>query len=293
MTERELLAGIDAGGTTFKCVVADRERNIVARKIVPTAKPDDTMQQCVSFFAEYKTQLSALGIGSFGPLDTDPTSRTYGTILKTPKPDWSMTPIKETFEQKLQIPVSIDTDVNAALRAESVSGAAKGARSAAYITVGTGIGAGISIDGIILSNPKHPEFGHIAVRRHPLDSDFEGICPFHAECLEGLASAAAFEARYGDARSLPMNHIGWRIEANYLAQACMSLVTTLRLEKVILGGGLMQATNLISLVRTEFIDLNADYLPFAKSEVSALISLPEHGADAGIRGAIELSEVIR
>ena len=289
MTERELLAGIDAGGTTFKCVVADRERNIVARKIVPTAKPDDTMQQCVSFFAEYKTQLSALGIGSFGPLDTDPTSETYGTILNTPKPDWSMTPIRTTFERELQIPVSIDTDVNAALRAELASGAAKGVRSAAYITVGTGIGAGISIDGAIVSNPKHPEFGHITMRRHPLDSDFEGVCPFHADCLEGLASAAAFEARHGDARSLPVNHIGWGIEANYLAQACMSLVATLRLERIILGGGLMQAANLISLVRAEFIDLNADYLPISKTEVSALISLPGHGADAGVRGAIEIA----
>lgn len=200
-----------------------------------------------------------------------------------------MTPLKSVFEERLQIPVAIDTDVNAALFGETVSGAAKGLRTAAYITVGTGIGAGIRVDGNILSDPAHPEFGHIAVRRHPLDADFEGVCPYHIDCLEGLASATAFEARYGCAKNVPTDHTGWQIEANYLAQACLSLVYTMRVEKIILGGGLMQATQLISLVRRQFAELNADYLSISEADISGLICLPAHGADAGIKGAIELA----
>ena len=289
MSKLGLVGGIDAGGTTFKCVIADRSGNIIARQRVPTSDPYITIERCVQFFQEQPKLINALGIGSFGPLDTDTESPTYGTILKTPKQNWSLIPIKSAFKEALGVPVTIDTDVNAALLAEQLTGAARGCSDAAYITVGTGIGAGICIAGRVISAPAHPEFGHIRMKRHPLDHDFPGVCPFHKDCLEGLASATAFEARYGDPRLLSQDHDGWRVEAYYLAQACINLVLTLRLTRVLLGGGLMQSPILIPLVREAFLKLNADYIPLANTDVADLIQPPEHASGAGVQGAIELA----
>lgn len=292
-----LIGGIDAGGTTFKCGLATVDGDILERAVVSTSTPETTIKGCAEFLksaAERRgNSIKALGVAAFGPLDIDPNSPTFGTIQKTPKPGWSMVPLKSRFERALNVPVAIDTDVNAALRAEMSSGAARHCFDAAYITVGTGIGAGICLGGQFAGAPTHPELGHILVKRHAEDLDFNGVCPFHGDCLEGLASAYAFETRYGDPRTLSLDHIGWRIEAYYLAQACINLVMFGRLKKIVLGGGLMRAEHLLPLVKTEFHSLNADYLPIDEGMVDELIQRSGHGDEAGLVGALCLARGVK
>ena len=287
-----MIGGIDAGGTQFKCGVASPEGDLLARADVPTTDPDRTVAACTAFFtqtaARLGTPLTRLGLASFGPLELDPASPHFGCFLTTPKPGWSGFALHAAFAAALKLPVTLETDVNAALLAERQSGAAEGVASAAYITVGTGIGAGIWARGGLLGQPSHPEFGHIAVQRHPLDKDFPGLCPFHSDCLEGLASAAAFTARFGDPRSVPEDHPGWRIEADYLAQACLSLIYSARVERILLGGGLMQAPLLIEHVRRAILRRNADYLALTEVDLATQIVLPKHGKDAGLIGALSL-----
>lgn len=290
---QNLFGGIDAGGTTFKCALADSKGNLLARQCIPTETPIDTINASVKFFRKREKVLGgrivALGIGSFGPLDLDPNSVDYGTILATPKRGWCMTPLKSMLEKNLNLPVVINTDVNAALLAESHSGVAKGFSNVAYITVGTGIGAGIMVNGNFLGLPSHPEFGHVSVNRHELDGDFSGVCSFHGNCLEGLASAPALEKRFGDPRQLSLEHNGWRVEAYYLAQACMTLVLTARLERIVIGGGLMQTSHLISLIREQFLMINKNYLPLSEHDVKKLIVYPRHSNEAGLKGALLLA----
>ena len=226
-----MLAVIDAGGTTFKCALATPEGDIVARQRVPTGTPEPTIRACLDFLRSAEeaasASITALGIACFGPLDVDESSETHGRLSSTPKPGWSHFPVKQAFAEALGVPVAIDTDVNAALLAEATDGAAAGERRAAFITVGTGIGVSLMQDGGLLAKPSHSEFGHICVAKHAEDV-FEGVCSFHRTCLEGLASAAAFEARWGDARLVPPDHVAWEIEADYLAQLCLSISLLLR-----------------------------------------------------------------
>lgn len=287
------LAGIDAGGTTFKCGLATLDGNLVAQHRVATTKPEETLQACAAFLRDESTnrggRLLALGIAAFGPVDVDPLSATYGKILDTPKAGWTNTDLRDAFTRHLSVPVCVDTDVNAALLAEMASGAARHAVSSAYVTIGTGIGAGICTPGGLAGKPKHPEFGHIRVQRHPADNAFRGVCVFHRDCLEGVASAPAFTARHGDPESLDVNHPGWDIEAYYLAQACLTLSLSFRLERIILGGGLMLAPNLLALVHRHYLELSGGYLGETIEEVEQLIALPGHGADAGLMGGLHLA----
>jgi fructokinase len=288
-----LLAAIDAGGTTFKCAIAKMGGGIIASQRFPTRSPEETLSACSDFFLQHMTDennLQALGIAAFGPLDVDSSSAHFGSILKTPKPGWSGVNLKAEFERRLSLPVNIDTDVNGALLAEMKWGAARECHSAAYVTIGTGIGAGIYANGDLLGKPHHPEFGHISVRRHILDRDFKGLCPFHTDCLEGLASAKALTHRFGDPKALSIYHKGWNIIANYLAQACMSLTLTARPERIILGGGLMLAPHLIGAVRKEFFSLMNGYLNQSLDDVNALIVLPVLGDDAGLWGGVKLAK---
>ena len=187
------------------------------------------------------------------------------------------------------VDAAIDTDVNGALRAEMKWGAARDAASAAYITIGTGIGAGIYAGGHYLGRPSHPEFGHIRVQRHPGDLNFAGVCPFHGDCLEGLASAASVWARFGNPEKLESDHLAWQIEAYYLAQACVSLTLTCRLEKIILGGGLMQASHLLGFVHDHYTALMGGYLAQSPEAVPALIVLPGLKGQAGLMGGVALA----
>lgn len=287
-----LLAGIDAGGTSFKCALSDAGGNILARQRFATVLPDDVINSCSEFLlAEAAAQggkLKALGIAAFGPVDVDPRSKLYGTILNTPKPGWSQTALRHAFETRLGVPVNLDTDVNGALLAELQDGAARDAQTAAYVTIGTGIGAGLFAGGALLGKPLHPEFGHIAIARHK-DDPFEGACPFHGDCLEGMASAKAFTARFGSPAELPADHAGWQIEADYLAQACWSLSLSFRPERILLGGGLMLADHLLEMVRAKYLVRSAGYLEQSADQIAKLITRPAHGDDAGLRGGLYLA----
>ncbi|MCF6328793.1 MAG: ROK family protein [Henriciella sp.] len=291
-SEKTLYAAVDAGGTTFKCGLATSDAELVATKRFPTSDPIETISSCCDYFLQTAKQrnatIKALGIGSFGPIDIDPSSDTYGAILNTPKPGWSGINLRQQFNTRMNVPVRIDTDVNAALAAEMAWGGAKGVTSAAYITVGTGIGAGIFANGDFLGKPKHPEFGHIQIKRHPSDTSFTGICPIHGDCLEGLASAASFTARHGSPESLPRSHSGWTIQANYLAQACVSLSLSLRVERIILGGGLMLAPYLLALVRSEYAKILNGYLGETEADIRQLITTPLLGDNAGLLGGAGL-----
>jgi fructokinase len=285
-----LVGGIDAGGTTFKCGISDTSGTLLEKRRIAVTRPEETLAACADFFrAAGARRIQALGIASFGPIDVDVASPHYGTILSTPKPGWSGTDLRSFFKEHLGIEPAIDTDVNGALLAEMTKGAATGAGSAAYMTIGTGIGAGIFVNGGFAGRPVHPEFGHISIRRHDSDSDFEGICPFHGDCLEGLASVTAMRARWGEPSSLPADHGGWNIIADYLAQACRALTLTLRLEKIILGGGLMLAPHMLSRVRKAYDAQLAGYLGAQALPGAALIETPQLGDDAGLIGALLLA----
>ena len=285
-----VIGGIDAGGTTFKCALATPTGEIRARARVAVSTPEQTLSGVRDFFrgalAAQGAKMAALGVASFGPVDIDPTSAHYGTILDTPKPGWSRFNLRESLQTALQVPVFLDTDVNGALRAEMTWGAAQGCKSVAYITVGTGIGAGIYSNGRFLGQPSHPEFGHIRVKRHPADTGFAGTCSFHGDCLEGLASAKAITARFGDPASLRAHHPMWEMEAYYLAQACLALVLTARVERIILGGGILLANGLIEKVRAAYDMLQNGYVQ--DHATADLIMTPGLGDDAGLKGGILL-----
>ncbi|QYI99742.1 ROK family protein [Thalassovita mediterranea] len=290
MSDNALHGGIDAGGTTFKCGLADASGALVATHRVPVTTPQETLATAAGWFIEQTGpgSLKSFGIASFGPIDVDPSSASYGTITGSAKPGWSGTNLRVHFAETLGLPVTLDTDVNGALLAEMSHGAARGCASAAYVTVGTGIGAGLYANGDFLGRPSHPEFGHIALRRRPGDEDFESVCPFHGDCLEGLASVRAIRARAGAPEDLPADHPVWDIVADYLAQAARALTLTFRPERIILGGGLMLTPHLIFRIRKSFDQQMGGYLEHAPS--SELISTPGLGDNAGLIGAILLGQ---
>lgn len=285
MKPGEIIAALDAGGTSFKCALVRGDGDLVSTWRIPTTTPQATLTACAGAFRQESNARGlrpvALGIASFGPVDIDPGSSAYGTITGTAKPGWSDAPIGPALSEALQIPFHLDTDVNAALAAEMRWGAAQGLGSAAYMTVGTGIGVGIYLNGALVGRPTHPEFGHISVARHVDDQDFRGTCTLHGDCLEGLASAKAFEARWGDPAQVSDDHAAWDVEAYYLAQACTNLYLTTRLERIIIGGGLLQADHLYTKIRAQFDLLMGDYLPVKGAD---LIIAPKLGEHAGVLG---------
>ena len=287
--------GIDAGGTTFKCGVADEEGVLVQQCRVRVTSPTETISQCLEFFRPlYESErLRSFGIASFGPIDVDLSSPDYGTILSTPKPAWSHTNLRAAFEKTIGLPVAVDVDVNGALLAERTLGAAKGTKSAVYVTVGTGIGASIFANGSFLGRPVHPEFGHIPLRRNERDKSFDCLCPFHSDCLEGMISAKAVGARVGEPSLLTEDDPVWEIAADYLAQACRSLYLTARPERIILGGGLLLAPHLIGRIRHAFYDQMGGYLSMGWNATVDLITTPDLGDNAGLMGAILLGQVDR
>lgn len=290
MSTETLHGGIDAGGTTFKCGLADTTGALIKTHRVPVTTPAETIAACSDWFMKAigSATLKSFGIASFGPIDVDPHSASYGTITGSAKPGWSGTNLRASFSKALGLPITLDTDVNGALLAEMSKGAAKGCASAAYVTVGTGIGAGLFANGSFLGRPSHPEFGHIALRRSPGDEAFQSVCPFHPDCLEGLASARAIRARAGDPEALSPDHPVWAIAADYLAQAARTLTLTFRPERIILGGGLLLAPHLVGRVRKAFEAQMGGYLEHAPA--SELIVTPALGDNTGLIGAILLGQ---
>ena len=273
-----LFGAIEAGGTKFVCGVGTGPEDLRILRI-PTTSPDATVQKAVAFFLQ-QPPLDAIGIGSFGPVNL----RT-GHITSTPKPGWQNYDLAGAVRQALQVPVKFDTDVNAAALGESRWGAAQGLSDFVYLTVGTGIGGGAMVHEELVRGQMHPEMGHIRIP-HDRDRDpFPGCCPYHEDCLEGLASGPAIEARWGcPPETLAPDHAAWNLEAHYLALALNNWTCVLSPQKIIIGGGVMQP-GLFELVETELKQLLNGYMPAPQ------VAPPGLGSRSGVLGALVLARL--
>lgn len=288
-----LFACIEAGGTKVVAGVARDVDDVIATARFPTTSPVETIEATLAFFhdaARRHGAFDAAGIASFGPVDLDRSSAGWGRILSTPKPGWAGFDLAGSVGKGLACPVEIDTDVNGALLAESRWGIAAGADVAVYVTVGTGIGGGMLVDGRLVHGQRHPEMGHMLPRRHPLDN-FVGICPFHGDCLEGLASGPAIQARWGASLSeLADEHPSQAIVADYLAQLVIAQQALLSPRCVILGGGVMATPRLLDRVRARVTALGGGYFG---GEASTIVVPPALGDRAGLLGALALAQRAR
>lgn len=290
-----LYAAIEAGGTKFVCAIGSAERGSLEQAVIPTRDPESTLADIGAFFARaaHHGRIEALGIGSFGPVDLAPGSPTFGHILRTPKPGWQGSDLLGRLSAMLGVPAAIDTDVNAAAMAEARFGAGQGTDSLAYVTVGTGIGVGIIVDGRPIHGIGHPEAGHMLLRRHPAHDGFAGLCPYHGDCLEGLASGPAIKAAWGASLSgLADDHVIWEAEAYYLAQLCAALILTVAPERIVLGGGVMAHKRLIPLIRERTLALLGGYIRCASdmTDMEQMIVAPQCTEPPGLVGAYMLAE---
>jgi len=290
-----LLGGIEAGGTKFVCAVGRPGQKPLRRAAVPTRGPDETLTDVIGFFRSAAAELgpvAALGIGSFGPLDLDPASPSYGSLTGTPKPGWSGVNLRSILRKVLDRPTAIDTDVNAAGLGEAEFGAGRGLKSFVYLTIGTGIGGGLIIDGQPLHGLTHPEMGHLLVRRHAVDEEFSGTCPFHGDCAEGLASGAAIFARAGrDLSSYPPDHPLREAVADYLGQLCAAIVLIASPQRLILGGGVMTGGGLLPAIRSTLAARLGGYVghPALRDGLGGFVVAPALGGESGITGALILA----
>jgi len=287
-----LYGGIEIGGTKVICMVGTDPEHIVSETRIPTTSPGKTLPKVSAFFEPNADQLEAVGIGSFGPLDLDPNSDTHGFITETPKSGWAWTDVLTPLETAFSLPVGIDTDVNAAALGEQRWGAAQGLRTFLYLTIGTGIGGGAMVEGKLLHGLMHPEMGHIPIPHDRNRDPFEGICPYHNDCFEGLASGPALEARWGArAETLSEDHPAWALEAHYVAYAVVNYISILAPQRVILGGGVMQQKHLFPIIRSEVLEILNGYMhvPEIIRDIDDYIVPPALGTQAGILGSIALA----
>jgi fructokinase len=287
-----LFGGIEAGGTKFICGIGTCPDDLEVHAF-PTVGPVENVRQAVQFFQDKAdSQLAGLGIASFGPIDLDRTSATYGYITTTPKTAWRNIDLVGALSKGLSLPIAFETDVNAAALAEAEWGASRDVEDSVYITVGTGIGGGVVVNGEAVHGLLHPEIGHIRVA-HDLDNDpFTGSCQFHGDCLEGLASAPALSQRWGrPPESLPATHPAWELEARYLASVIAILVYTLSPHRIILGGGVMQHDALFPMIRRNVGHFMNGYIakPQLREEIDRYIVPPGLGRHSGVLGAILLA----
>lgn len=282
------IGAIEAGGTKFVCGIGD-ERGTIADSIsFPTESPETMLGKAIAYFKDKRVE--AIGIGAFGPIDLHPESPTYGFVTTTPKSGWRGFDFLGALRREFPVPFGWDTDVNAAALGEATWGTAKGLNSCLYYTVGTGVGVGVYLEGRLVHGLVHPEGGHVPTRRHP-DDDFAGLCPYHADCLEGMASGPAIEARWkAKGQALPSDHPAWEIEAYYLAQAIAGAVLLMSPEKIVLGGGVMQQSRLFPLIRAE-VRRNLNGYVVANEILERMdeyIVPPGLGQRAGLCGALAL-----
>ena len=304
--EAPLYGGIEAGGTKFVCAVASGPDDVRAEVQFATTTPSETIEKAIRFFQEQMAaqagRLDAIGIASFGPVDPNPASPTYGHITTTPKPGWANTDFAGAVRRALDLPVGFDTDVNGAALGEHRWGAAQGLDTFVYMTIGTGIGAGGMVGGRLMHGLIHPEMGHIRLphdlatagtaEQGPYADPFPGVCSYHGDCLEGLACGPALEARWGQApETLPADHPGWSLQARYLALAVVNLICTLSPQRIILGGGVMKQRHLFPRIRAEVQTLLNGYVqaPEITDRIEEYIVPPALGSRAGVMGAIALA----
>lgn len=291
----KLLGGIEAGGTKIVCAVGSGPQHVLAQERFPTTSPGDTIGRALDFFRDHETdgELQALGIAAFGPLDPRPESPTYGYITSTPKSGWENTDFAGPVEAALGVPVAFDTDVNGAALGEWRWGAAQGLDTFIYLTVGTGIGGGGMVRGQLMHGLVHPEMGHIRLPHDWQADPYPGRCPYHGDCLEGMASGPAIADRWGrPGEELPEDHSAWELEATYLAYALVNFITTLSPQRIILGGGVMKQRQLFPMIRRKVFDLLNGYVqaPAILEEIDSYIVPPALGGRAGVLGAFALAE---
>jgi fructokinase len=288
-----LFGAIEAGGTKFICAIGTARGEILKDTRIETGDPAGTLSEVLRFFEAAESPspaLAAFGVAAFGPLELRRDSPRYGFITNTPKPGWRDTDLLGLIGRAFARPIGFDTDVNAAALAELRWGVGKGLDSLVYVTVGTGIGGGVIHHGLPVHGLMHPEVGHITVRRHPADTGFSGICPFHRDCLEGMASGPAIVARTGRRldQSGDLDAI-WDIEADYLGQLAAQLVLMHSPERIVFGGGVMQQRRLLASVQARMLHWLRDYLPQPELRAGGFVSAPGLAGAAGIKGALALA----
>jgi fructokinase len=294
MTREPFYGGVEAGGTKFVCCIASGPNNLVEEIRFATTTPQETLRKTVQFFQPYVVEgkLRSIGVGCFGPLDLHPGSPTYGFITSTPKPGWSNTDVRGILQRELNLPIRIDSDVNAAALGEMTWGASRGMDPSLYLTIGTGIGGGYLKDGKPLIGMVNLEMGHIRIPHNREQDPFEGSCPFHGDCFEGLASGPAIEKRLGvNGALVPQSDPFWNIEADYIACALMNYILTLSPKRIILGGGVMQREFLFPKVRSRVCDLLNGYVSSKAilENISQYIVPPGLGNQSGSMGAVALA----
>ena len=292
----KVFGGIETGGTKFVCAVGTGPEDLTTTQFATTI-PDESIGKAIDFFKckGRLKQLAAIGIASFGPLDLDKDSSTYGHITTTPKDSWSNTDIAGKIGSQLSVPTAIDTDVNGAALGEQVWGAAKGLDTFIYLTIGTGVGGGGMVNGGLMHGLLHPEMGHMRVPHDWQKDPYRGCCPFHGDCLEGLASGGAIELRWGQSpEKLPLDHPAWDLEAWYLALAVYNLICIMSPQRTIIGGGVMKNACVMPAVRRRVVHLLNGYIrsQAITKDIDGYVVSPALGDLAGVIGALELAKRI-
>jgi fructokinase len=299
---RPLFGAVEGGGTKFVCAVGYGPDEILARTRIDTRGPNETLAEVADFLAatSWSQPLTAVGVACFGPLELDPQRATYGHTLETPKAGWNDVPIIQPIAERLGVPVALDTDVNAACLAEWLWGAARGCDPCLYLTVGTGIGGGVVVNGQPLRGLMHPEMGHILLPRltwpDGTPDTYAGACRFHSGCLEGLASGPALLGRLGhNAEYAAPEHPIWELEAGYLAAALATFTLVLSPERIVIGGGIAQQEQLLPRVRRRLTEMLNGYVQRAEAttDVERYVVPPRFGQDAGLAGAFALASQAR
>jgi fructokinase len=290
----KVFGGIETGGSKWECAIGTGPDDLRATETVPTTTPVETIGRAVAFF-EREGPVETIGIGSFGPVDGKPSSPSWGHITTTPKPGWANTDVGQEVHRRLSVPVAFDTDVNAAALGEQRWGAARGLDTFCYITIGTGIGGGGMAGGNLLHGLLHPEFGHLRIPHDAAADPFPGVCPFHGDCWEGLASGPAIEARWGrPPEELAGRDDVWELEAHYLALGLVCVICVLSPERIVLGGGVGTAPGLLSRVRPRVVTLLNGYLaaPAVTEQIDDYLVPPSLATRSGVLGAIALAEAL-
>lgn len=283
---------IEAGGTKFRCAIGASTGGILDDCRIPTRDPVTTLGAVENYFQSAQAKLGpveCIGIGAFGPVQVNNRSARFGFITSTPKPGWSNTDLLEPLRRGLGRPLCLDTDVNVAALGEWCWGAGQGLESLAYVTVGTGIGAGVVHNGRPVHGLMHPEFGHIRIQRHPADLEFAGVCPFHGDCLEGLISGPAILARTGRTLAdVSATHLIWEFAADYLGQLSALLVLSHSPERIVFGGGVMQQ-RLLHAISGRMLHWLGGYPALQEIERASFITGPALGAQSGVKGALAMA----
>lgn len=286
-----MYGGVETGGTWCVCGLGDGSGGLEVREQFRTGPPGETLERILGFFSAHPRPL-AVGVGAFGPLDLDPDSPTWGEVTSTPKPGWQHTPLAPVLVRRLGVPVAFDTDVGAAALAEHRWGAGIGAPSLCYLTVGTGIGAGLIQDGRIWHGLIHPEVGHIRVPHDRGRDPFAGACPVHGDCWEGLAAGGALASRWGaEPEALPDDHPAWELEAEYLALGILAILSVASPHRIVAGGGILERAGVLERVRRILPQLLGGYLdsPLLGAQIDEYLVAPALGDDAGVLGAMGLA----